>query len=340
MAFLILLGNPLPSPIPINEFAVAPDSMEKIELYNPTISQIDLSGYRVSISSQEGSILLRVNNGVVIPPGGLVVLDETNMSGHPSMNDTLGEILISSPDTGSYNYFLVMYSTSYIYCDIPSSYPPPEGYSACAVIGEHDWTFSSYYLDETPSFGETNDDLGTNTISGFVRDKSTGEPIQGAEVYVRLLLYPCFTNQRDYYGYTGEDGDYRIELPMGRNRLEVRVNAVGYYPYFHPETLLLPYNFYDISLDIYLEPLLGQEEGISSEAFLSIFPNPSPGLLKISWSKGPVDVFVYDVLGREAKSLPGELGYAELNLPPGVYFIKRGEQRIRAVVRSDRSSVY
>jgi len=86
--------------------------------------------------------------------------------------------------------------------------------------------------------------------------------------------------------------------------------------------------------------MLGATEIGENADYLRLFPNPSPGLLKLSWSRGPQDVFIYDVLGRELKALPGELGYAELNLPPGVYIVKRGEQRIRAVVRTDRSSVH
>lgn len=339
MLFFILLGNPLPSPIPISEFAVAPDSMEKIELYNPTNSPIDLSGYRVWIWG-DGSYTLRVQEGVVISAGGIVVLDENNLTGHPYLNDSEGGIQVSSPDPNIYTYFMVHYSPDWAYCDIPSSYPPPDGQSACAVIGEPDWTFSSYYLDKTPSFGQSNDDLGTNTISGSVRNKLTGKPIQNAQVHVHLLYYPCFTDQRDYYDTTAEDGSYHIELPMGRNRLEVRVNATGYYQYFHPETLLLPYNFYDLGLDVELEPIVGQEEGFSSGTYLRLFRNPTPGLLRLSWSKGPQDVFIYDVLGREMTALPGELGGAEINLPPGVYFISRDKETIRAVVKSDRSSVY
>ena len=335
MLLFILLENPLPPPIPIHEFAVAPDSLERMELFNPTSYPIDLSGYRVYIWSHEGSTNLWVMNGVVIPPGGLVVLDENNLTGHPSMNDTLGGIQIASPDTGVYTSFLVMYSTGYAYCDIPSSYPPPDGQSACAVLGEQDWAFSSYYLDETPSFGQPNDNLGTNTISGFVKDKSTDEPIQNAEVHVHLLCCPCFTDQRDYYDYTEGDGSYYLELPMGRIELEVITSASGYYSYFHPETLLIPYNFYDLTLDIYMEPIVGQEEEIPSEVFLKIYPNPSPGLLKISWSKGPQDVFIYDVLGREVKTLPGEIGGAEINLLPGVYLVNRGEETIRATIRPD-----
>ncbi|MEO0211463.1 MAG: hypothetical protein ABIN66_06370 [candidate division WOR-3 bacterium] len=336
MFLFILLGNPLPPPIPINEFAVAPDSLERIELYNPTSRQIDLSGYSLWIWGHDFDTTLYVQEGVVIPPGGLVVLDESNLTGHPYLNDSAGGIHLTPPDTNVYTYFVVYYSPDWAYCHIPSSYPPPEGQSACAVFGESDWFISSYYLDTTPSFGQANDDLGKNTISGFVRNGVTGEPIGGAEVHVHLLYSPCFSEQLDYYDTTDLDGTYYIELPMGRNRLEVRVNATGYYQYFHPETLLLPYNFYDLSLEIYLEPIVGQDEVISSGVFLKIYPNPSPGILKISWSKGPQDVFIYDVLGREIKALPGELGYAEINLPPGVYLVSRGKERIRAIVKSNR----
>ncbi|MGC8894184.1 MAG: hypothetical protein ACP5QG_04970 [candidate division WOR-3 bacterium] len=45
-----------------------------------------------------------MKNGVVIPPGGLVVLDEANLDGHPYLNNSLGEIRVSPPDTGIYTY--------------------------------------------------------------------------------------------------------------------------------------------------------------------------------------------------------------------------------------------
>ncbi len=105
------------------------------------------------------------------------------------------------------------------------------------------------------------------------------------------------------------------------------------------DSLDIPYNFVHLEQDIYLYSLGTSESGEKTD-YLRLFPNPTPGLLKLSWSKGPQDVFIYDVLGREMAALPGELGYAEVKLPPGVYFISRGKETIRAVVRSDRSSVY
>ncbi|MGB9589296.1 MAG: hypothetical protein ACP5QG_06225 [candidate division WOR-3 bacterium] len=40
------------------------------------------------------------------------------------------------------------------------------------------------------------------------------------------------------------------------------------------------------------------------EAFLKVWPNLTPGTLRISWSKGPADILIYDVMGRETDALP------------------------------------
>jgi len=81
---------------------------------------------------------------------------------------------------------------------------------------------------------------------------------------------------------------------------------------------------------------VGVAEGIARPGeYLAAFPNPSPGVMRLSWSPGPTPVVVYDVMGRVMENLPGEAGSANLSLPAGVYLVKRGDKTIRAVVRTD-----
>ncbi|MEO0249990.1 MAG: hypothetical protein ABIN58_10780, partial [candidate division WOR-3 bacterium] len=215
-----------------------------------------------------------------------------------------------------------------------SSCAPPPGYSM-AISPSLNW----WYPDATPTPGADNDDWDAdiNTIEGVVFDAETGDPIQDAQLLFRGSMSICHPPDT-HLVYSGPDGSYWSYIGPGWNRLIYTISAPGYDTL--QDSLEYNCNWVHLEQDMYLNKTGVSESPGEEKAYLRLFPNPSPGLLKLSWSKGPGDVFIYDVLGREMRALPGELGYAEISLPPGVYFIKREEQTIRAIVRSDRSSVY
>ncbi|RKZ02033.1 MAG: hypothetical protein DRQ10_00990, partial [Candidatus Hydrothermota bacterium] len=68
-------------PLVINEFIVQPTSSEAIEIYNPNDHDVDMSGWIVAVELSNGTVdTATVNDGVVAPANGYVVLDRDNLS--------------------------------------------------------------------------------------------------------------------------------------------------------------------------------------------------------------------------------------------------------------------
>ena len=332
MLWLLLVGNPS-LPFYINEIMVAPDSLEFAEMGSEFYQ--DMTGFKVITRSDT----VQFKDGIVVDWGEIIVLDTSVLMGHLSLNDDMDTIKIVDPE-GRDGYLFFNYSPSPSYGSCYSAVTPPGGLSA-ALFDSGDGFFAHYYyMDSTPTPGLPNDDRdGENRLYGLVLDQETGLPVSGATVYLHLQDHPCgYFYPQDLTDATDTAGYYEIVYGPGRTLGIITTTAAGYET--ETDTLELPYNFVQIEHSIYLYPVDVAEGRGEPRPFLRLFPNPTPGLLKLSWSKGPQDVLIYDVLGREMTALPGELGGAEINLPPGVYFISRGKETIRAVVKSDKSSVY
>ncbi|MEO0140867.1 MAG: carboxypeptidase regulatory-like domain-containing protein [candidate division WOR-3 bacterium] len=319
MLWLLLVGNPH-MPIEVYEFYIGETAEE---------SWVEVQGY---VDSEESLKLVTSQCTVALKPGlnwddGLVVLDTSTLEG-PLCFDPISDT-IKILDTLDQVWCWFDYGPEGYSCGQSSCTPPP-GFSM-AMSPNMNW----WYPDPTPTPGAHNDDWerDTNTIEGTVRDAGTGEPIQGARVFFRGSMSLCHSPDT-HLVYSGTDGSYWTYIAPGWNRLTYTVSAPGYDTL--RDSLEYHCNWVHLEMDIYLNKTGTSESPGEEKAYLRLSPNPSPGLLKLSWSKGPQDVFIYDVLGREIKALPGELGYAEINLPPGVYLVSRGKERIRAIVKSNR----
>jgi len=322
MLWLLLVGNPH-WPIEVSEFYVG--EMAEESWVEVTSYESALYGFRV-VTSQ-------CTVGIKPGSGGdyRFVLDTSTLEGPLCLDAVSDTIIILDSLDQMWCWF--EYGPEGSSCGQSSCAPSP-GYSM-AMSPSLDW----WYPDLTPTPGADNDDWDAdiNTIEGFVYDAETGDPIEGACLFFRGSMSLCHPPDT-HLVYSGPDGSYWTYIGPAYNALSYAVSAEGYSTLM--DTIVYNCNWVHLEQDMYLTKTGTSESHGEERAYLKLFPNPSPGLLKLSWSKGPQDVFIYDVLGREVKALPGELGYAEINLPPGVYFVSRGEQRIRAVVRSDRSSVY
>ena len=324
LGFLLLVGNPGPPLAEFREIVTAPDSVEFVEL---TLSL--LKGYTIDLSDcfiVTPGCTTHFKEGATVEGDVPFVLDTSLLEAPISLPDSTGFIRMVGPE-GIYGW--LDYSPNERACGSRTRTPPPGQSSSSRGMGWRWW-----YYDATPTPGAGNDDMDadTNIIWGHVYDGETGQPIGGAQVDFGIDLGCFYPNYDTVHTESQPDGSYSVGAGVAPSYARVYVRHDGYGDWFM-DSLDIPYNFVHLEQDIYLYSLGATEASSSPAPFLRLYPNPTPGLLKLSWLKGPQDVFIYDVLGREVKALPGELGYAEVNLPPGVYFVKRGEQRIRAIVK-------
>jgi len=332
MFLLVLLGNPAPEMM-VNELSVAPDTSEGIEITG-VFGPYDLSGWTVmtdlcTTAVKQGVIM----DGCDQP----FFINSELLEGELHLGDTAG--FFKLVDTAGAIWIDFEYYPGNESCEY-GTVAPPWGWSASHFDNGISWYF---YRDSTPTPGEPNDDLDTNRIYGVVRDGETGDPILGAEVFVYLTDYCCayyWVYPRDYYDTTDASGFFSMDIcPTKTNVALIWAEASGY-AYSDTDSIEIVCNFVHIEHNIYLYPAGVTERSGDPASFLTVFPNPSPGILKLVWSPGPDPVAIYDVLGRSVKSLPGDLGEATISLEPGVYLVKRGNKTVRAILKSGASSVY
>ncbi len=154
----------------INEFIATPTGSEGVEVCNTTGVDVDLTGWSIDGTA--------INDGVVVPANGYVVLDDNNTAGISISN--AGEVLELVDNNGA-TIDQVGYGKA-------GGAPKPEyNYSAarvpdCATTGDDaaDWN-----TDESPTMGAQNDAptaaLGSTTVtineveSGFIELYNSGD---------------------------------------------------------------------------------------------------------------------------------------------------------------------
>jgi len=154
----------------INEFQVAPDSLERVELHPIDWMSLpfDLSGCRLVTSA--GTAI--IDTGIVIESeSSFVVLGRANVTGPFGLADDSGPIVLLE-DGNSWPLDSVFYAGSRT--DWP--WTPPPGTSS----GLHTWMeyypeptrCFVWYIDSTPTFGSTNDDTAS-AIRGRILDPNS-----------------------------------------------------------------------------------------------------------------------------------------------------------------------
>jgi hypothetical protein len=337
---VVASANPIMVKV-INEFQIAPDDSERIELkyfQTPTLDTLfdplDLYGAHVITPAGTASI----DTHLILPGNGFAVIDTSVLNGPFGLPDSTGFLKVSHGwlDTVIYPSQVPAppptYSTAFYYC---YAYDPYEGY-----IFYGDW-----YPDASPTFGGPNDDYPGCVINGHVYDASA-QPITGAQIVVNAStgalpqppFYKCCTT------YTALDGSYVIDslLPFF---YWVKVAGSSYFPdscFTSQLKCLVPttVNFYLTSVD--------ENRDAMTRDNISITPNPfrtttnisieSPGgdpersFRTSGHSAKGMELKIYDAAGRLVKSFTlrntpcavcwNGTDQEGKELPEGVYFCK------------------
>ena len=82
---------------------------------------------------------------------------------------------------------------------------------------------------EVIDIGNPSDDASGNvTISGYIKDFDSGEPVIGAVVYATEINAAAMTNQYGYYSLTIPRGSYQFQYTcLGMSEISKQVNAYG-----------------------------------------------------------------------------------------------------------------
>lgn len=312
----ILFANPVPAFI-VDEFQVAPDSLERIELFWNYLGDMILKGFRVVTSTGTAFV---DSNTYHSEGDSFTVFSDSNTSGIFSFNDIQDSIWVKDSESG---YDRIQYYT----CPFNGAYDslpaPPIGCSSSLskiLLGfslYHMGYFYSWdwYIDSTPTFGATNDDYPGCKISGKVFDKDS-IPMEGISLYARyrnLYPYPMDTFYYEYNTVSGINGNYLFDSIVPQP-YEIYV-VPGIYTadtvYGTPRAMS-PVE----SLDIYLhETGIIENSYINAESF-KIISNPirTGTYLEFSISKlTPIELSIYDISGSLVKKLLNE------NKSPGKY---------------------
>jgi hypothetical protein len=260
---IITLANPIYESY-ITEIQVAPDSLERIEIYNPNDFAQDLSNSQIITSAG----IAFVNDSTFIPAEGYFVIDSTNTHGVFSLNDESDSIFL-------YGYYSVIEET-YKYPVLPAGYghgPTPPYNGSVALFTQYigdPYNYSNWYIDSTPTFGSDNNDW--SSISGMVLDQDSNpavfHEISASGPMGGLNYYP---HNIQPYSLRG--------LGVGKYWVQARL---GYNWYSYPESIDLGYNEHLTGYDI-IFPFVAIQDKIGKAKAIPIIMKD----------------YIYDALGRK-----------------------------------------
>lgn len=283
---LAATANPVMTVL-FSEVQVAPDSLERIELFPYS----GIGGFPYSLAgsrlvTRAGSAV--VNSGVVFEnESSYVVLDRSNLTGTFSLGDTgdlVRFVLNGEPETLSLVY------PANPYRDPGRSLVPPAGMSS-AVYQWWEGTYPdlydvyTWYLDSTPTFGARNDDNAGGVFGTVMDDDSVG--LAGATV---TLSGPNGAfRMTTWSGYPWPYGlGYYFQKPTGPGRFQMSVTHPGYLPWAMPESLVLSTNELR-QIDVVLSPAGVEEQGEDVGALQAAWRGgrlvvnaPEPGRAEVS----------------------------------------------------------
>ncbi len=319
-----LSGNPIVVYM-INEYQTAPDSSERIEFHQiPYVADMDLCGWKVT--SKAGTSW--ISESVVLGEDDYVVIDSTNTFGIFDLGDEEDSIAIIDHRYPEYPYWLIY----------PSIVPaPPEGASMCLftkVIGwlDSEVTMLDYYVDNSPTFGDPNDDYHGCCVYGGVYSAVDSTPIDEASLYFQFC-------ESDYHYCPGvlrcetmvhidSLGAYQVDS-LYPCRYEVSVEAEGWI--IKTRTVRTEGALHPTEANFYLVKTGTESEQsrVALDDAVKVWPNPFVQEVRIQPPVGTEWLQIFDGSGRLLSELPVQ-GLAKWNgrdslgrnLPPGAYFIK------------------
>ena len=318
MLALLILGNPVPN-FQVNEFMVAPDSLEFLEILIAAMD--DVRGFKLVVD--QDTIAFKIDT---LGYQRFYLMDTTVLERKPTLNDTGATIRIIDSTGAMWMEFTYGDTMSGCENDVRT---PPRGFSS-AYAGGFEY---HYYWDASPTPGEYNDDRDTNSVFGKVLDASTGQAISGA--VVTLTATRCYCSAL-YPGQSqavsGPDGSF--ELPFGPCGYNVLVITASHDDYAQAvlDTIVVDHNYVHLKHDILMHSVGAKEASGTGSPVLAAVPNPAFHVLNLRWARNDEPVLLYDVTGRLLRALPGQQGEAHVRLEAGVYLVRHGEQLLRAVL--------
>jgi hypothetical protein len=228
MPSLIALANPFFEAY-ITEIQASPDSLERVEVYNPNDFPWDLSNCQIRTNAG----FAMTHDSTYIPPFSYFVIDHNNTQGVFSLNDTNDSIALGV-------HFV---ERVYKYPVLPAGNergptPPFNGsvdfYTYSIGEPEH----CNWYIDSTPTFGIDNDDW--SSISGRVLDQDSDL------AYYTEISASGPMGDISYYALNREP--YCLKgLAAGKYWVQA---CFGYDWYAYPESIELGYNEHLTGYDI------------------------------------------------------------------------------------------
>lgn len=297
----------------INEIQTAPSNQEAIELHTTPYASpypIDFSGWR--IQSNTGFAI--INQGVILPPDGFVVIDATNTTGIFNLNDTSDVVSL-------YNN-LGFLMDRVVYPSLPASWQcgpaPPVGGSISLyrspLWNSMYWDRINWYVDLSPSFGLPNDNW--SSISGTVFN-SQGQPVANRVVVADGPTggMHCLTDVNGNYTIAGlGEGKYWITIWNTYNQ-----QAGNYH-----DSVYVAYNQNVTGINITIPLTSIEQENIHLiQDKLSSIPNPikSNTIISLPLEKNTV-LKIYDASGKLIKAIYNNQGKIKMSFNPGIYFLK------------------
>ncbi len=300
-----VFSNPYPVPQPtlINEVQTSPDSLEGIELHwapGPFGEDLDMGSWFVITSAGTAYI----NQGVILPDSGYVVVNSENTTGGFSLNDSFETIKICPPDEN--------FPPDWI-----SIFFPPEGRSTTLcneiVPDPNDPRLFDqviyFYWDSSPTLGYKNDDQHSwGIIAGGMWDR-VNQPISGA------LIKAFFRNHgwiEPNSAYSNSDGLFQFDnLIPGPYIVVAQIDNLSdtlWVDLFSDETIEVNFTFPQ-----YLPKRL---------LLFPNYPNPFNSSTQIRYfllKSGWVRLTIYNTLGQKVATLLDgfqEAGYKSLGWQP------------------------
>ena len=236
MPLTVILANPIMEAY-INEIQVSPDSLERIEIYNPDDSNwINLSNCQIRTNSG----IAIIDDSTFIPGNSYFIIDSTNTNGVFSLDDESDSIFINASNVrGIYSYPV-----------LPAGYghgpTPPLNGSVAFYPSFHLYEYSNWYIDSTPTFGSANDDW--SSISGRVLDQDSN-----------LAVYHEITATGPMGGISFYPQQPYSLCGLGAGKYWVQARFYGdWFPY--PESIELGYNEHLTGYDIIFPFVVVKEE--------------------------------------------------------------------------------
>ncbi len=317
----------------VNEFQVAPDDSELLELRyfrsaaGDTVYSDSFPLVNTQITTPPGQSF--IDTSIYLPGMGYVVIDSSMLTGPFGLPEDSGYIIVTNTPIGWGD------SVAYPRLCIPT---PPIHCSA-AKFHFYYWDIGGYnlgydwYIDSTPTFGSDNDDYPGCSISGNIYDHN-GAPLPSARVIAIATYYDYIFDTPPYYKccttYSALDGSYKIDslLPWS---YWVKVWAEGYLPDSQLTDICwaCPGN-----IDFYLQSGISEDYLQNRIEKTFFYPNPAHNNLRIVTSRPLSQFELYDVNGRSIMLIRLENPSSHIQfdcsaLPKGIYFLQAGEESIK-----------